>query len=79
MRATSMFVLVLWFIRVGAFAAFLISTILRAIHTIEGVSDDDDDFAGMSYKKGGNALPQNPPKSDDEDERQSEKLHNAFE
>ena len=77
MRATSMFVLVLWFLRVGAFAAFLISTILRAIHGIESASDDDDDLSGMSYRRGG-ALPQDPPKSDDEDEGESRNLHNAF-
>ena len=35
MRATSMFVLVLWFLQKGAFAAYLLSTILRVLGSIK--------------------------------------------
>jgi len=77
MRATSMFVLALWFLQKGAFTAFLISTILRAIHEIEGASDDDDELSGVSYRRGGHALPQQS-KSDDENESENDNLHNVF-
>jgi hypothetical protein len=58
MRATSLFVLVLWFLQKGAFAAYITSTILRAIHGIrEGLRDmqidtgNDDTGTSVIVKK----------------------------
>ena len=86
LRATSMFVLVLWFLQKGAFASYLLSTIVRAIHglraLIQNISIQNDNDDGRKMTIANNSGVSNDSDSDDDgilSSRKSGPVSNAFE